>query len=70
MASTLFPTNSKSSLIGNIKKLMSGDPQTMFDKMYSSNSQFRQFADSIKGKTPQQAFAEHGLNFDDFKNLR
>lgn len=70
MASTLFPVNSKSSLIGNVKKLVNGNPQAMFDSMYASNDQFRQFADSMKGKTPQQAFAEHGLSFDDFKNLR
>lgn len=70
MASSLFPSSNRGSLIGNVKKALGGNPQGMFDQMYQGNPQFRQFADSMRGKTPEQAFREHGLNFEDFRNMR
>lgn len=42
----------------------------MFNQMYQNNPQFRQFADSMRGKTPEQAFKENGLNFNQFKNMK
>ena len=69
MASSLFPSNKNSSLVSNVKKAVGGNPQGLFDQMYRQNPQFRQFADSMKGKTPEQAFREHGLNFDDFRKI-
>lgn len=69
MPSTLFPNQPKRSLLDNVKNAIGGNPQGMFDQMYNSNPQFRKFADSMKGKTPEQAFSENGLNFEDFKNL-
>jgi len=38
--------------------------------MYQNNPNFRQFANSMKGKTPEQAFKENGLDFNQFKNLK
>ena len=70
MASSLFPKRQPQSLISNVKKAIGGDPQCMFDQMYRSNLQFRHFADSLRGKTPEQAFKENGLDFNDFKNIR
>ena len=46
-----------------------GDPQKAFDRMYSTNMQFRQFADSMRGKTPEQAFRENGLDFGQFSKF-
>lgn len=47
-----------------------GPSNILFNQMYQNNPQFRQFADSMQGKTPQQAFREHGLDFNQFKNLK
>lgn len=47
-----------------------GSSNFMFNQMYQSNPAFRQFADSMQGKTPEQAFKEHGLDFDKFKNYK
>ena len=52
---------------------MQGPPSFMqrfiFNKLYQSNPQFRQFADSMQGKTPEQAFQEHGLDYSQFQNI-
>ena len=52
----------------------SGGPGDMiqrmiFNRMYQSNPQFRQFADSMQGKTPEQAFQEQGLDYSQFQNI-
>ena len=54
--------------ISNLKK--AGPSQVIFDNMYKTNPRFREFADSMKGKTPEQAFSENGLNFNDYKQYR
>lgn len=41
----------------------------IFNKLYQGNPQFRQFADSMQGKTPEQAFQEQGLNYSQFQNI-
>lgn len=41
----------------------------IFNKMYQSNPQFRQFADSMRGKTPEQAFQEQGLDYSQYQNI-
>lgn len=41
----------------------------IFNKLYNSNPQFRQFADSMQGKTPEQAFQEQGLDYNQFQNV-
>lgn len=41
----------------------------IFNKMYQSNPQFRQFADSMQGKTPEQAFQEQGLDYSQYQNV-
>ena len=43
--------------------------QMIFNRMYQSNPQFRQFADSMQGKTPEQAFQEQGLDYSKFQNI-
>lgn len=47
-----------------------GPSNVLFNQMYQSNPQFRQFADSMQGKSPEQAFRENGLNFNNFKNMK
>lgn len=41
----------------------------IFNKLYNTNPQFRQFADSMQGKTPEQAFQEQGLDYEQFKRV-
>lgn len=48
----------------------SGPSNIVFNQMYQNNPQFRQFADSMRGKTPEQAFRENGLDFNQFKNYK
>ena len=43
--------------------------QMIFNKLYNSNPQFKAFADSMQGKTPEQAFQENGLDYNQFKNI-
>ena len=63
------PQPGNQGIFGLIKQLKSGNPQQMFDQMYQSNPQFRDFANSMKGKTPEQAFQERGLDFNSFKGM-
>ena len=41
----------------------------IFNKLYNGNPQFKQFADSMQGKTPEQAFQEQGLDYSQFQNV-
>lgn len=41
----------------------------IFNKLYQSNPQFKSFADSMQGKTPEQAFQECGLDYSQFQNI-
>ena len=43
--------------------------QMIFNKLYQTNPQFRAFADSMRGKDPQQAFQERGLDYSQFQNM-
>jgi hypothetical protein len=43
--------------------------QFIFNKLYQGNPQFREFADSMQGKTPEQAFQENGLNYSQYQNI-
>ena len=40
----------------------------MFARMYQSNPQFRQLADSVRNMTPEQAFGERGLDYGNYRN--
>ncbi len=48
----------------------SGSSNAVFNQMYNNNPAFRQFANSMRNKTPEQAFAEAGLNFNQVKHLK
>ena len=56
-------------IFGLIKNLRGGNPKQMFDQMYQSNPQFRDFANSMRGKTPEQAFKENGFDYDSFRGM-
>lgn len=69
MASSIFNKPQGNSILAAISQLRTGNPQAIYSQMYQSNPQFRQFADSMQGKTPEQAFRENGLDFNQFKNI-
>lgn len=60
--------NSISNMIGQLKSM--GPSNAVFNQMYNSNPQFRNFANSVRGKTPEEAFKQKGLDFNDFRNLK
>ena len=41
----------------------------IFNRLYNSNPKFRELADSMQGKTPEQAFQERGLDYSQFQNV-
>lgn len=53
-----IPTQVASSLMA----VPVGMRSSIFAQMYQNNPQFREFADSLNGKTPQQAFQENGYD--------
>lgn len=57
------------SLLGVVSQLRNGNPQAIYNQMYQSNPQFRDFANSMKGKSPEQAFREKGFDYNKFKGL-
>lgn len=74
MANPLFPNqpqNSNNPLLNMINSLRSKGPsETVFNQMYQSNPDFRQFANQVRNMTPEQAFQQNGLDFNQFRNLK
>ena len=64
-------TNQGNPILSQFQQLrQQGSSNFLFNQMYQSNPQFKQFADSMQGKTPEQAFREQGLDFNQFKNMK
>ncbi len=72
MANMLFNRNNQNNapLVQLQQIRQQGPSNVLFNQMYQNNPQFKQFADSMRGKTPEQAFQENGLDFNRFKNLK
>lgn len=67
MASSIFGQPQGNTILGavnQLKAMANGNPQALYDSMYQNDPRFRQFADSMQGKTPEQAFQEMGYDFD------
>lgn len=73
MASSLFPNpmqnNGLIDAIQKIKNAAQGNPQAFFNSMMQNNPRFRQFAESMQGKTPEEAFQQYGLDFNEVKDM-
>lgn len=72
MANPIFqnrPQQDNGGIFGLISQLRNGNPQMMFDQMYQTNPEFRDFANSMRGKTPEQAFRENGLDYSQFRGM-
>lgn len=66
MGSSLFQQPRWNSILNAVNALKSasrGNPQALYQQMYQTNPQFRSFANSMRGKTPEQAFRENGLDY-------
>ena len=65
--------NSMPGLINQYQQMPNGPggilQKFIFNKLYQSNPQFKSFADSMQGKTPEQAFQECGLDYSQFQNI-
>ena len=74
MANPLFqsqPQNSNNPLMNMINSLRSQGPsEAVFNQMYQSNPDFRQFANQVRNMTPEQAFQQNGLDFNQFRNFK
>ena len=73
MGNILFQNNKpkNNTLIDQLNQIrQQGPSNVIFNQMYQNNPQFKQFADSMQGKTPEQAFKENGLDFNQFKNYK
>lgn len=72
MPNPLFNNQSESnnqSIFGLINQLKNGNTEQIFNQMYQSNPQFRDFANSMKGKSIEQAFQEKGFDYNSFRNM-
>ena len=58
----------KANLLNMLSK--SGSSDALFKQMYNTNPRFRAFADSVRDLTPEQAFKQNGLDFNQFKGYR
>ena len=66
MASSLFgnqPGNSLSQLLSSAKAIAGGDPQAAVSFLSQSNPNFRAFLQANRGKTPEQAYRDYGLDY-------
>ena len=64
MPSSLFGGRSGNSILAAVNSIRAmGDPNAVYTHMYQNDPNFRQFADSVRGKTPEQAFRERGMDY-------
>ena len=65
MASSLFSPQRNSGLfsrLSQLKGIMSGNPQAMYQQMMQTNPQFAEFVMANQGKTPDQIASEYGID--------
>ena len=41
----------------------------IFEKLYQTNPKFREFANSVKNMSPEQAFRDRGLDYNQYRNI-
>lgn len=65
------PKGGGNSVADQINRIKAQGPSNLiFEKMYQSNPNFRQFANSVRNMTPEEAFSQYGLDFNMFRNQR
>lgn len=63
------PMHELSDKLNKIKSLAGGDASGFISYMSQTNPQFAEFANRLRGKTPEQAFAEFGLDYSQFRGI-
>lgn len=56
-------------MIGNIKKMMNGNPQVLYESMMKNNKQFAEFVKTNDGKSPEDIARSYGIDPDILKQL-
>lgn len=57
------------SRLNSIKQAANGDASGFINYMKQTNPDFAAFAQSMQGKTPEQAFSEFGLDYSQFSGI-
>lgn len=52
-----------------VRGMVGGNPSAFIEYLSQNDMAFSGFLNSVRGKTPQQAFQEHGLDFSQFSHL-
>ena len=64
-----LPMQELAARFNSIKKAANNDAGGFINYLTQTNPQFAQFAQSMQGKTPEQAFAEFGLDYSQFAGM-
>lgn len=51
--------------MAQLREIMKGDPSSLISDLMQSNPQFAKFYEENRGRTPQEAFAAYGYDFDE-----
>ena len=65
----LTQSNSILNTINQLKKASGGDPNAAYNILLKSNSRFRSFVESNKGKSPEQIAQENGIDMSMVKSF-
>ena len=55
--------------VNAVKGMAKGDPSALMRSLMQTNPRFAQFVAQNQGKTPEEAFREHGLDYSQVKRL-
>lgn len=55
--------------LGELLAMGRGNPSALFNQLMRTNPSFVQFCNENKGKTPEQAFRDYGLDFEQVKGM-
>jgi len=56
------------SAVQSLKKM--GPSNLVYNQLYNSNPQFKQFADQVGNVSPEEAFRRYGLDYNNFKGYK
>lgn len=55
--------------MAQLREMMNGDPSSLINGLMQSNPQFAKFYEENQGRTPQEAFAAYGYDFDEVMRI-
>ena len=57
------PSNGIFARLSEVRRMMNGNPQAMYQSLMQGNPQFAEFVRSNQGKTPEQIAQENGIDY-------